>query len=121
MKAREVVLIVLLSPLLLAVGLHVGFAAYYLRQFLRLPYVLGVILLLSAEMAAVAFAIQVSWGLSAGIFGAVLLLTVVWHVLFCSRSSLVEGCNLEYLAPWHLLFLNAAILLPMLAGVAGQP
>ncbi len=114
-------LVVLCSPLFLAVGLHVGFAAYYCRKYLRVPYLAGVVVLLAAEMTAYAFMTErVSLAVLAWTFGGVLLVTVAWHGMFCQRRDLIDGCNFEYLAPGHLLFLSAAFLLPMLDRFGGQ-
>ena len=66
----------------------------------------------AAEMFAVACWLRpVAWTVSLGIFGGLLLVTLLWRVISCRREQLIEGCNLEYLATVHLLFVLAAVML----------
>jgi hypothetical protein len=111
MTWREVPLLILFSPLVLLLGMHVAGLAMLIRKFLRVPYfvtltILYVLLLIPA------------WIWYGGhiwillVASSLVLLSSLIPLLIDGREEAMNGSNFEHSAPAHIVLILVYLLVP---------
>ena len=110
-ERREIAYIVLFSPLIVLLGLHIGFIASALQTRFRVPYYLSVAIMLAIEIAiAMKWLVYVSAGVAATIFVVVLGIGMLLELMFNGPKGLIEPSNIEQIAPIHIMLILILLL-----------
>ena len=110
---REWLFIAAISPLLILLGFHIAGLAMLARKHLRVPYIVGVSILmalLSLPLIATRGHHPVWIPLAAILFVQVLVFGA--HAVGYTKQELLDGGNLEYIAPAHMMLCVMFMLLP---------
>lgn len=110
---RECLFIAAISPLLILLGFHVAGMAMLSRKYLQIPYIVGVSVLmagLSLPLIALRGHHPVWIPLAAILF--VQMLVFGAHAFGYTKQELLDGGNVEYIAPAHMMLCVMFLLLP---------
>ncbi len=111
-SASTILGLIVFLPLCCLIGFHIGFLAMGLRKVTRLPYILGVILILTGLLLP----LWIWYGDRATYYPLIatgfvlMMLTPCW--LFMDKDQLLNGSNLEHAAPAHMAIVLSYLLLP---------
>lgn len=110
---RGWIFIVAISPMLILLGFHIAGLAILARKHLRVPYIVSVSILMVLMSAPLIFlrGNNPLWiPLVAVLF--VQVLVIVTHLMGYTKEELLDGGNLEHIAPAHMMLCVMFLLLP---------
>lgn len=114
--ASQVLFILMVSPIMLLLGFHIVGLAMLGRKYLRIPYILGVAILMAAVSTLLLLQrtpdTPIWMPVAAMLF--VQLLVIGAHLLNCSKEDLLEGGNCEHIVPAHMMLCLMFLMLPSL-------
>ena len=110
---RDWLFIAAISPLMILLGFHIAGLALLSRKYLRVPYIVGV----SVLMAGLSLPLIATrgdhpvWIPLAAVF-LVQILVFGAHAIGYTKQELFDGGNVEYIAPAHMMLCIMFLLLP---------
>lgn len=111
---QELLFVLMVSPIMLLLGFHIAGLALMARRYLRIPYVVSVAVSMAGVSSPLLFLRDHNapiWiPVAAMIFIQALVLGA--HALFYDKQELLDGGNVEYIAPAHMMLCLMFLILP---------